>query len=356
MRTLVSVVIAAYNGDRFLAETLDSVLAQDHDAVEVIVVDDGSTDGTPDILARYAGRLTVIRQENRGVSAARNRGAELATGELIAFLDQDDVWETGLLSAQVHDLERHSDSALVYADSWVIDATGTVRGRRSSYLNYVEGHIFDQLLQRGNFIPIETSVMRLSVFRELGGFNESLRYLEDFDLFLRLARRHRISCQSAVLARYRVHDRNLSHQREALLSEWIPILDALGGSEGGLRIDEKLSVERLRAQRCAELAWHALRRADLAACDAWMERAGSRCPTSWNWRVRAPRALLGRLPRPWLRRVMACLPRGRLYGVTRPGQDSELERGSGTPDYRENGPTTLQAGTSTPPSSGGSRK
>jgi len=319
MSTLVSVVIAAYDGERFLAETLDSVLGQDHDAVEVIVVDDGSTDSTPEILARYADRVTVIRQDNAGVSAARNRGAEQATGELIAFVDQDDVWESGLLSTQVNYLERHPDSALVYSDSWVIDAVGKVRGRRSSYLRYIEGDIFGDLLERGNFIPIETSVMRTSVFRELGGFTASLRYLEDFDLFLRIARGHSIGCQTAVLARYRVHDRNLSHQREALLAEWIPILDALGSAEGGLRLDERQSVERLRAQRCAELAWHALRRADLPASDAWMALAGSGCPRSWRWRVRAPRAVLGPLPTAWVRRIMACLPRGRLYGVTRPG-------------------------------------
>lgn len=318
MSTSVSVVIAAHNGERFLVETLDSVLAQDQQNVQVIVVDDGSVDGTPEIIARYADRITSIRQENRGVSAARNRGAVEAAGELIAFLDQDDVWEPGMLSAQVHYLDRHPDSALVYADSWVIDAVGTVRGRRSSYLRYLEGDIFDELLQRGNFIPIETTVMRTRIFRELEGFNESLRYLEDFDLFLRVARKHRIGCQTATLARYRVHDRNLSHQREALLSEWIPILDALGDADGGLRLDEREVVERLRAQRCAELAWHALRRADLPASDGWMERAGSLCPRSWRWRVRAPRVLLGRLPTPWLRRVMSCLPRGRLYGVTRP--------------------------------------
>jgi glycosyltransferase involved in cell wall biosynthesis len=318
MSALVSVVIAAYDGERFLAETLDSVLAQDHDAVEVIVVDDGSTDGTAGVLSHYAERVTVIRQENAGVSAARNRGAEEARGELIAFLDQDDVWETGMLSTQVHYLERHPDSALVYADSWVIDAMGKVRGRRSSYLRYLEGDIFDDLLQRGNFIPIETSLMRTAVFRELGGFHVSLRYLEDFDLFLRIARGHSIGCQTAVLAKYRVHDKNLSHQREALLAEWIPILDALGSADGGLRLDEREAVERLRAQRCAEMAWHALRRADLPASDEWMARAGSRCPRGWRWRVRAPRALLGPLPTPWLRRIMACLPRGRLYGVTRP--------------------------------------
>ncbi len=101
----VSVVVTTYNQARYIAETIESVLAQTHAPREIIVVDDGSTDETPSITARFGDRITCIRQKNQGIAGSRNAGIRRASGELIAFLDGDDLWEPGKLAAQV-DLAR----------------------------------------------------------------------------------------------------------------------------------------------------------------------------------------------------------------------------------------------------------
>ncbi|HYE37152.1 glycosyltransferase family A protein [Methylocaldum sp.] len=98
---LVSVVIPAYNAMAFLRQTLDSVLAQTYDNLEVIVVDDGSTDGTSDLLHGYGERITVLRQANAGQAAARNYGARVARGDMLAFLDSDDLWDAAKIARQV---------------------------------------------------------------------------------------------------------------------------------------------------------------------------------------------------------------------------------------------------------------
>jgi glycosyltransferase involved in cell wall biosynthesis len=102
---LVSVVIPAYNAETFLAEAIDSVLAQGHDTLEVIVVDDGSTDGTAGVARGYGARVRLLQQSNAGIGSARNTGVDAATGDLLAFLDADDVWTDGALDARLTVLE-----------------------------------------------------------------------------------------------------------------------------------------------------------------------------------------------------------------------------------------------------------
>jgi len=103
---LVSVIIPAYNATAFLGETLDSVLAQTYPNLEIIVVDDGSTDDTPDLLGSYGDRIRVLRQANSGQATARNHGAREAHGELLAFLDSDDLWDPDKIARQVELLDR----------------------------------------------------------------------------------------------------------------------------------------------------------------------------------------------------------------------------------------------------------
>lgn len=311
---LVSVVIATYNGERFVAETLDSVLAQTWEHLEVIVCDDGSTDGTLDILAGYRDRVLVHRQKNRGVSAARNRGASFARGEYIAFLDHDDLWEPDMLERQVGLLLARKGHGLVYGDSWIIDTQGHSFGQRKSFLEYREGDVYGELLQ-GNFIPIETAVLPAAVFRALGGFDTRLRYLEDYELYLRVAERYPVAFQPHPVARYRIHERNLSHDKEALLKEWVAVLDGLLLVDTARPAEQRAIIERERARRCAEVAWQQLRRVDLAAADRWLERAGKHCPAGLRTRVTSCRKLFGVLPAPVARRLVAWMPRRRLYGL-----------------------------------------
>ncbi len=309
-RASASVIIASFNGEAFIRQAVESVLAQSLNALEIIVCDDGSSDGTVDVLRSFGERIRWIQQTNQGVSAARNRAAAEARGATLAFLDQDDLWEPHLLRCQLEALEEHPDWGLVYADSWVIDRTGAVRGRRGEHLRFAEGRIFRALL-RGNFIPIETLVMRSSLFRELGGFRADLRFLEDFDLCLRASRTQVVGLTPEPLARYRIHARNLSHDGAGIVGEYWKLLDELA-LDPGLSSEERRIVEEERRRRCGDLAWLALRRAEPEEAESWIRRLGETPP---SWKVRVLRRVEQALPRSVSKRLVALLPRRRLYGV-----------------------------------------
>lgn len=322
MNPLVTVVVPTYQGEAFVRATLDSVLAQTFTDYELVVCDDGSTDGTLAILDSYGDRLRLVKQRNCGVAAARNRAAECARGEFLAFLDHDDLWEPEMLATLVPILREDESLGLVYSDAHVIDKSGVVRGRRGRYLHYHQGEVFDQLLH-GNFIPVETTLMRTALYRQLGGCNEGLRYLEDYDLCLRVARSTRVGFHPGPLARYRVHDRNLSHDREPMLIEWITVLERLRAPEQALsatQIDVVLDEE---ARLALDLAWRALRRRDVTAANRWIARSAGRAPLWRRIQVRTLWCLLRALPQVMADAILRHLPKRKLYGVDAPRSDGD---------------------------------
>jgi glycosyltransferase involved in cell wall biosynthesis len=314
LNPLVSVVVPTYNGESFVRQTLDSIFAQTYRPFEVIVCDDGSSDGTLAILESYGDRLHLVQQQNQGVAAARNRASLEARGELIAFLDHDDLWEPHMLATLVPLLVARSDVGLVYADAWIIDSASIVRGRRGSFLHYASGDVLEPLLH-GNFIPVETTLMRAQLFRELCGCDPSLRYLEDYELCLRVARATQVGFHSEPLARYRIHERNLSHEIEPMLIEWLRLIDSLEDRIGALTGAQATVVEAERRRLCVDLAWRALRHRDLSGADEWMRRAGRHGPAARMLRVRALRLTLGVLPASVAEALLRLLPRRKLYGV-----------------------------------------
>jgi glycosyltransferase involved in cell wall biosynthesis len=320
---LVSVIVPTFNGELFVRATLESVLAQTYAPIEVIVCDDGSNDGTLSILAEFGDRIQLVRQSNRGVAAARNRAAEIARGEFLAFLDHDDLWEPHMLATLVPMLVSRTDCGLVYADAWIIDSQGELRGKRGRFLRYAEGAIFDRLLH-GNFIPVETTLMRADLFRELGGYDVRLRYLEDYELCLRIARRTRVGFHAEPLARYRIHDHNLSHELEPMLVEWLGLIESLRARWPELTPAQHTVLDTEYDRLCVDLAWRALRRRDLSSADLSMKRAGSHRPGSKALRVRCLKLCLQILPRALGDALLASLPRRRLYGVEigRPGGET----------------------------------
>jgi len=310
---LATVVVATHNGARFVARTLESLLAQSVGPLQIVVCDDGSSDNTPALLQTFGSDISVVRQQNRGVSAARNRGAALARARHIAFLDHDDVWEPYLLERQLAQLARYPDAGLAYADSWVVDDNDRKHGRRRRWLDYREGDVQADLLL-GNFVPLETALMPTAIFRRLGGFNEELRYLEDYDLFLRLSALAPVVFLDQPLARYRIHDSNLSHHREALLAEWVLVLEQLL-EQGPRPAAERARIEGQIGLRAGETAWHALRRGDADGARAWLRRARGRCPSGVSTRVRLLHALVAGMPAGLSGSLRRLLPRHVLYGV-----------------------------------------
>lgn len=180
----VSVIIPTYNRLPMLKEAVQSVLAQDYEDFELIVVDDGSTDGTSEAMKQYGGRVKVIQHsENRGVSAARNRGILQAKGKYIAFLDSDDLWGKGKLKAQVTFLDENPPYPLCYTDEiWIR------KGKRVNPMkkhSKYSGWIFEKCLPLCIISP-SSAMMRKTLFSKVGLFDEALPVCEDYDFWLRV--------------------------------------------------------------------------------------------------------------------------------------------------------------------------
>jgi glycosyltransferase involved in cell wall biosynthesis len=207
---LVSVVIPAFNSERFLARTLVSVSRQTYRALEIIVVDDGSLDGTAGIVSRQAAidpRVRLIRQENAGVAAARNRGIAESSGCFVAPLDADDLWHPQKIELQLRRFEERPSAGLVYCWSIGIDEEDRVMPQRVSPASF-EGDVFAALVFQ-NFIGNASSpLIRRDCLNEVGGFDPALRAAggegcEDRKLYLDIAERHDFAVVPLFLVGYR---------------------------------------------------------------------------------------------------------------------------------------------------------
>ena len=210
----VSIIIPAYNAAAFVRDTIDSALAQTHPDIEVIVVDDSSTDDTPQVLAEYGDRIRVHRQPNAGVAGARNTGAQLATGDWVSFLDADDVWAPRKVAAQ---LEAAGSCRWVYSNRYNFGARGVLPEVQSDVTLMTDGDVFVPLLLRGNFITVSSVMMHRGLFHDVGGFYHQKGGCEDWDLWLRIASRHHpVAFAPEPLVGYRFTPTSMSANHRAM--------------------------------------------------------------------------------------------------------------------------------------------
>lgn len=219
---LVSVVIPAYNCSAYIAMAVQSALDQDYPNKEIIVVDDGSTDGTAAVLAGFGDHIIVIRQPNSGVASARNQGMRKARGELIALLDADDLWLPGKLRKQVEYLCVHPELGAVYSAwrEWRPDTNGEFTvpqvGREERERAGIEpqdsGWIYNQLLL-DCIIHTTTLMLRRNIMVQVGEFDHALRRGQDYDYWFRLSRLTPVHKLNAVLSLYRIHPESITHQQ-----------------------------------------------------------------------------------------------------------------------------------------------
>jgi len=211
----VSVVIPSYNYDAFIANAIDSVLGQVGVDVDIVVVDDGSTDNTLDILRTYKGKVRLFQQENGGVSKARNLGIEKAQYDLIAFLDADDWMLEGSLHARCAYLEKHPDCDWVYSLWKIADSSGEIVGTSLDYFPHsdgiMEGDVFSSLLRGYAGMHIMTPVFRLADVKASAGFRTKYKAAEDYDFLLRMSRGKRVGyCSDVYSGVQRLHHSHLS--------------------------------------------------------------------------------------------------------------------------------------------------
>lgn len=211
----VSVILPVYNGASTISETIQSVLNQSLDAFELIVINDGSTDNTLNIVQSFQDpRITLHSFPNAGLAASRNRGIRLATAHSIAFIDADDTWTVDKLAAQHRILQKCPQAALAY--SWVeyIDENGNFLAPSNHF--HFNGDAFPQLLA-GNFLVSGSNPMvRSSAFEQTGLFNENLKAAEDWDMWLRIAERFEIVCVPKIQILYRRYPSAMSFDLERM--------------------------------------------------------------------------------------------------------------------------------------------
>jgi len=181
---VISVIIPTYNRSWAIRDAIDSVLDQDFSDYELIVIDDGSTDNTMQILDRYREEIVVLYQENKGVSAARNRGIAAASGQFIAFLDSDDIWLPKKLSIQVDFFKSNPDALICQTgEIWIRNG---VRVNPKHHHKKLSGRIFEPSLSLCLVSP-SAVMMKRHLFETAGLFDEDLPACEDYDLWLRIA-------------------------------------------------------------------------------------------------------------------------------------------------------------------------
>ena len=204
----VSVIIPTYNRGWILQEAIDSVLEQDFHDYELIVVDDGSVDNTPTILKAYKNEITVLRQANQGVSAARNSGIKAATGRLISFLDSDDLWLPRKLSTQVKFFNDHPQAVITQTqERWIRNG---VRVNPKKRHHKFSGMIFERSLALCLVSPSAVMIKK-SLFNTVGIFDESLPACEDYDLWLRISCRYPVHLiETPLIIKRGGHDDQLS--------------------------------------------------------------------------------------------------------------------------------------------------
>jgi glycosyltransferase involved in cell wall biosynthesis len=199
--TKVSVVIPAYNNALYTVETVKSVLAQTYRDFEVIVVDDGSTDHTREVLEPFGNDITYIHKENGGACSARNLGIRYSDSEFVACLDCDDVWLPEHLERSVGLLEERTDLGFVFGPCYLIDGGGAVIGMTNYKFNLVWA---SRDLIRENYVGAPTVVIRRSCLKQVGLFDEQIFIPADWDLWLRLANEFPIGYIDEPLAKYRM--------------------------------------------------------------------------------------------------------------------------------------------------------
>jgi glycosyltransferase involved in cell wall biosynthesis len=273
-----SVVIPVFNGERYVGEAIQSVLVQDYSPFEIIVVDDGSTDRTAEVVMKLSGPAPIIYhfQQNRGLAVTRNIAVSLSRGEWIALLDADDVWYPNKLALQATHLTAHPEVGLTWCDVDYIDADGNLR-HAPTWRDPMRRLLFDQSVR-----PVPSSmVVRKDIFREIGGFNPRLRCYEDTEFFARVSAESQISFIPQKLAQYRYYEDQLHKNIRLRMENW-PILFCSLWDLWRNDSSKRAALVEVSAAVNASIGKHFLRAGDYSRARDYFRQSFSQNPLFWT--------------------------------------------------------------------------
>ena len=253
----VDVIIPVFNAARYLPIALESVYRQTFSDWHIVLVDDGSTDDTDEVvspfLARFGSRISYIRRTNQGPSAARNAAIRASTSEFIALLDGDDAWLPCRLIESITILIAHPQAGLSYGLVTYMDSAGTPGSTWEGNRKYAEGRIAPQIYMRNVELPCPTITFRRRCIEEAGLFDETMRATEDRDLWLRIAFRYEVAFIPKVIAYYRVSPNSASANSQKMFEGQLQFLRKNYGAEGCGLWARQVATARIYKQRAEAL-------------------------------------------------------------------------------------------------------
>lgn len=267
VKMTVSAIIPSFNAGRFIAAAVESIRQQGTAVREIIIVDDGSTDNTQELVAVLGEGIRYVRQVNAGPSAARNLGVKLATSPLVAFLDADDVWTPNKIAEQLPVFQAYADVGLVASDMTETDVDGKVvipsvleAHNLLSFFQGLSATPVPQALRRlveKNFIPTGTVIVKKNLLMELGGFNPEIRYGEDLELWAKVAARTPIVCLPRVHMLRRQHGSNATQATEPMLGDLVKVMKNIRDCCGAALQVQGVDIDAKISQALFDLAyWH----------------------------------------------------------------------------------------------------
>ena len=239
---LVSVVIPVYNSEKFLEECLDSILTQTYQNIEIIAVDDGSTDSSPDILERYSDKINIISQKNQGLASALNLGISKMKGDWFKWFSPDDVMHSNTIKTLIDETKNHSDNIILYSNWNIIDDAGnTLREFHESNYNELSEFDFNVRLLDGQQINVNTTLIPAIFLKKYGIRELDEPVAIDYDFFLRSALLHDVKFHliSQPLVNYRIHSAQLSHKNISKTLNYISEIK----DEILMKLDEPLRIK-----------------------------------------------------------------------------------------------------------------
>lgn len=280
----VSVVIPTFNGARYIGEAIESALGQTVPVFEIIVVDDGSTDNTVDIVSTFGERITLVQKKNGGAASAYNLGIKSVTGDTIAFLEHDDIWLPEKNEAQLDALNSLTDVGLLFSTAQVLTIENS---SKSDVRNLHTGqgyYSFSDFFLRNRILNCSTVILRREVLRNTGSFNENLRLGFDHEMWLRMALNTKIFCLDLPLSVYRIHESNLSQDRNDLQSAeaTLQILRSfVDNAHARQSINRRDMTLRIVETHC-EIAWYYAKAGNRSESTAHLKKALSADPTNMD--------------------------------------------------------------------------
>ncbi len=209
INVMISIIIPAYNSAKYLPETIDSILAQGMRDYEIIIIDDGSTDNTREVIDKFNAKIKYIYQKQKGAAAARNRGIRNSRGDYIAFLDADDIWLPQKIRLQMQYFNNNPEISIIYTDAQVFDERGLIWHSANRHMRMYSGKIYYKLFLE-NFIHTSSVILKRACLERVGLFDESLGPCEDYEFWLRLARDYEFAFINKPLVKYRLSSNSFS--------------------------------------------------------------------------------------------------------------------------------------------------